>query len=311
MSSYSVKMRTRRVRQRAGGPDAARPSRGQVGTEFAPHPVDEPAARARRAGRALPRRSRPSASSSPRSWATAALVAVGGRRRGGLDRAPPPRASSIVLVELGAVVVRCRAPRRGAIWRWRRLRTVLARACVGWLVALPLRRCGGGPRSVRANASIEESRRFCSPTDEQRRGGLRRLRTVPRAAPRAAPGTRSSKRRERQLGRVRGQTVDVDLRRPCARGSRLRSSRRSSLSRRTMTASRSFGSTRHAAAEPLRVEDLQQRREAVRVAVVRRGRQEQAVLEPRREVADGAGDLRVDGVLRAAGRAPRGAPRRG
>ena len=59
---------------------------------------------------------------------------------------------------------------------------------------------------------------------------------------------------------------------------------------------------RDAAAEALRVEDLQQRREAVRVAVVRRGRQEQPVLEPRGQVADGAGDLRVDGVALAAGR---------
>ncbi len=59
---------------------------------------------------------------------------------------------------------------------------------------------------------------------------------------------------------------------------------------------------RHAAAEPLGIEDFQQGREAIGVAVVRRGGEEQPVLEPRRQVADGAGDLRVDGVLLAAGR---------
>ena len=59
---------------------------------------------------------------------------------------------------------------------------------------------------------------------------------------------------------------------------------------------------RHATAESLRVEDLQERGEAVGVAVVRRGRQEQAVLETRGQVANGTGDLRVDGVLLPAGR---------
>ena len=57
-----------------------------------------------------------------------------------------------------------------------------------------------------------------------------------------------------------------------------------------------------APAEALRVEDFQQGGEAVRVAVVGRGREEQPVLEPPGQVADGAGDLRVDGVFRAAGR---------
>ena len=69
-----------------------------------------------------------------------------------------------------------------------------------------------------------------------------------------------------------------------------------------MTSSSIFCFDRHAAAEALRVEDLQQGGEAVGVAVVRRGREEQPVLEPRGEVADGPGDLRVDGVFLAAGR---------
>ncbi len=69
-----------------------------------------------------------------------------------------------------------------------------------------------------------------------------------------------------------------------------------------MTSSSIFLRDGHASAETLRVEDLEQGGEAVGVAVVGRGREEKPVLEPRGEVADGAGDLRVDGVLLAAGR---------
>ena len=56
------------------------------------------------------------------------------------------------------------------------------------------------------------------------------------------------------------------------------------------------------AAESLGIEDFQQGRETVGMAVVRRGREEQAVLKPIRQLANGAGDLRVDGVFLAAGR---------
>ena len=74
-------------------------------------------------------------------------------------------------------------------------------------------------------------------------------------------------------------------------------SRMSSLSRRTITSSRAFlprtGTPRQ---KRCGIEDLQQGGEAVRVAVVRRGRQEQAVLEAAGDVADGSRDLRVDGV---------------
>ena len=48
--------------------------------------------------------------------------------------------------------------------------------------------------------------------------------------------------------------------------------------------------------EPLRVEELEEGREAVRVTVVRGGAQEEAVLESRGDVSDDVGDLRVDGV---------------
>ena len=52
--------------------------------------------------------------------------------------------------------------------------------------------------------------------------------------------------------------------------------------------------------ESLPIEQREQRREAVRVSVVRRGRQEQPVLEPGCNVADGPSNLRVDGVARSA-----------
>ena len=72
-----------------------------------------------------------------------------------------------------------------------------------------------------------------------------------------------------------------------------------------MTGSRSSAPVdRHAAGEALRVEDLEQRAEAVGVAVVRRGAEEQAVVEAR---ARGRGSCvvisRVDGVLAAPTRA--------
>jgi len=54
------------------------------------------------------------------------------------------------------------------------------------------------------------------------------------------------------------------------------------------------GADRDAAGEALRIEDLQQAGERVGVAVVRGGRKEQPVLEPRREVPDGPGELAVD-----------------
>ena len=59
---------------------------------------------------------------------------------------------------------------------------------------------------------------------------------------------------------------------------------------------------RDAAREAIRIEQLQQRGEAVRVTVVRRGGQEQPVLETLREIADRAGELRLDAVAPAGGR---------
>ena len=54
----------------------------------------------------------------------------------------------------------------------------------------------------------------------------------------------------------------------------------------------------HAAGESLRIEDFQERREAVRVAVVRGGREEQAMLELRRHLAHDMGDVGIDRILR-------------
>ena len=54
-----------------------------------------------------------------------------------------------------------------------------------------------------------------------------------------------------------------------------------------------------AAGEPLRVEDLEQRREGVGMAVVRRRRQEEPMLEQGRDVADVPGELTFDGPDRS------------
>ena len=58
----------------------------------------------------------------------------------------------------------------------------------------------------------------------------------------------------------------------------------------------------HAAGEPVGIEQFQQRREAVRMPVVRRGRQEEPMLEARREITDGPRELRLDAVAPAARR---------
>ena len=58
----------------------------------------------------------------------------------------------------------------------------------------------------------------------------------------------------------------------------------------------------HPAAEAGGVKDFQQRREAVAVAVVGRGGEEQLVLEAQGQSADGPGELGVNGNLGAAGR---------
>ena len=64
-----------------------------------------------------------------------------------------------------------------------------------------------------------------------------------------------------------------------------------------MTAPSWFRSGSHAASEPLVVEQLEQGGEALAIAVVRRGGEEQLVLEVRGERPDRLGALAVGGVL--------------
>ena len=56
-----------------------------------------------------------------------------------------------------------------------------------------------------------------------------------------------------------------------------------------------------ATAEALRIENFEQGGEAVGMAVVRRGRKKQSMLEAVGDVADGPGDLGIDCVLLSAG----------
>ena len=76
----------------------------------------------------------------------------------------------------------------------------------------------------------------------------------------------------------------------------------SDFSRRTMTASSCLRSGVGAPGEPLVVEQFEQGREALRVAVVRRGGQEELVLEVRGQQPERLGPQRVGGVLAPARR---------
>ncbi len=153
-----------------------------------------------------------------------------------------------------------------------------------------------------ANASIEESSRFCRPQITRAAAVCTDFGASFSRSSRAWRYSSSSCGKQ-QLGAVRRQAVDRRPRRSRAPGSRPASFAQVVLEpadHHRLELLRALH--RHAAAEALRVEDLEQRREAVRVAVVRRGRQEQPVLEARRQVAHGPRELRVDGVARAAGR---------
>jgi hypothetical protein len=106
--------------------------------------------------------------------------------------------------------------------------------------------------------------------------------------------------REFELGRRVGQAVDVDLD-DLADGELARR-----LAQVALEAAHHHGVELlgrldlFAANEALRVEDLHQRREGVGVPVVRRRREEELVVEARRDLAQHAGHLGVDGVLRTA-----------
>jgi hypothetical protein len=131
------------------------------------------------------------------------------------------------------------------------------------------------------------------PRDEQ--GGLLALRLTPEpllaqlAILVEQPG-------EAQLGGVGRPAVDVDLLDLTLREASLDGPDVHLESADHDVVERLLALDRHAAAESLRIEDLQQSGEAVGMGVVWGGRQEQAVLEARRQLADRSGDLRVDGV---------------
>lgn len=133
--------------------------------------------------------------------------------------------------------------------------------------------------------------------DEARLGG------VTLAEPSDAPLTQvlvfGEHRRQLQLGRVARQPVDRDgiddaLREGFAQLAQVR------LQATDHHGVEFLRLHRDAAREALRVEHLEQRGKAVGVAVVGRGRQEQAVLEASGEVAHGLGELTVDRIALAA-----------
>ena len=106
---------------------------------------------------------------------------------------------------------------------------------------------------------------------------------------------------EHEFGRVRRQSLDVDLfdHAPGETAFKLSNVGLQAADHHVVELSLEH---LHAAAEPLRIEDFEQRGKTVGVAVVGRGGQEQPVLETRRNVPDGPRGLRVDGVAGAARR---------
>jgi hypothetical protein len=227
-------------------------------------------------------------SSSATSRGPARGVARGRRRGGGGDSRP---ASSASTSASGSSARSSSAPRGAA--------SHVGDASGG---GLP----GSMARAVDAEGAREgldeERRRFWSETS------TRRPRREPDRLGAGEAGSRglrySSSRRERASSGASSGRLSMSIRSTTLRrGSRLRSRAEVLLEaadhHRLEDASVRWDL--HAAAEALGVEDLEERREAVAVAVVGRGREEEAVLEARRDLADDAGELRVDGVLGAAG----------
>ena len=294
MSSYSVKMITRRVVPLAGVPARA----GRSGHMCSPDPVDQACGRGHRAGRGPPRRSR-----SSRRGAAARGRTASGRGDGRRVGAWPPRSGR---------PPRPAAPRRVSVARSSSASTPPASRS-NWpaigrgrpaspLGCFPVPLDGPAVDAEGAGERLDRRQQALLQARDQEAGRrLLALRSRPSAAPRAARRYSSSRAERRSSGASAGRpSMSICTTLPL-REARPTIARRSSLSRRTITSSSTFCALDgHAAAEPLRVEDLEQGGEAVRVAVVRRGREEQPVLEARGQVADGPGDLRVDGVVRAA-----------
>ena len=279
MSSYSVKMRTRVSFHRPACLDRHRPERRQLGAHVLPDPVDQLAdpgvgqARGRLGdlGHLVER-------AAARGRTARGVRAGSRRRRGRLDlgvflglRAPPrqsvARSSSLPTPSATSRSrSRCARPSRPS-----RLAAPAAAATVRrWT------------RSVRANASTEESRRCCSPEISRPAAACLRLRLALEPLLAELGGTRRAARERRSSGASAGRpsrSICLTIRcgkPPCDLAEVLLEPADHDVVEQLLALDR------HAAAEPLRVEDLQQGGEAVGVAVVRRGRQEQPVLEPRR-----------------------------
>ena len=218
-------------------------------------------------------------------------------------------AAHVVFGRLAAVVVCIPAPREQRPERWRprprrrrrrlRLSPPALRTPAGARAAWTRT-----PRSTTADASAGCRAPALRPSGPTSRASFSRSSRASRYS--------SSSLRKQQFRIVRpaaiGMATSTILRSgnpPCSR-------RRSSFSRRTITGVELLRALdRHTATEALRVEDLEQRREAVGVPVVRRRRQEQPVLEPRRQLANGLRELRVDRRSARRWPAPRCAPRPG
>jgi hypothetical protein len=152
---------------------------------------------------------------------------------------------------------------------------------------------------VQAKASIEESRRFCRAMTTSM-PAARWPRGSGRGGPRGARGSAGGAG-EAELGGVVGEAVD-DLGDDAALGEVAGGE----LAQVALEAAdhdlvEQALVGRDAAAEAVGVEDLEQGGEGVGVAVVRGGGEEEAVLEARAMLADGAGEVRVDGVAGARG----------
>ena len=163
---------------------------------------------------------------------------------------------------------------------------------------------------LRANASIEESSRCCRPTTSSPAAACARRVVLAKRSSRAV--RYSSRRRDSTSSGASSGRPSITTRSTIAL-------REAALDLADVllepahhdVLERLLAAHLDAAREAVGVEQLEQRGEAVRVAVVRRGREEQAVLEAAGEIAHGARELGLDAVAPAARRAPRGAPRRG
>ena len=285
----------------------------QVRAEVLADPVDEPRESWRRAGGASSRRSPASGRGAPARWrhsasaaasrgdsasAAAVTASICGRLLG-LELLGRPLAALVVGVGRGGeeLAPACRLPsqpRLAAASPFSHCRSTVAR----WTFRL------------RAKASIDERRRCCRPTTSSPAAACARRVVLAKRSSRAVRYS-SSRRDSTSSGASSGRPS-------MATRTTIRFGKAAlDLADVLLEAAhhdvfeRLLAAHLDAAGEAVGVEQLEQRREAVRVAVVRRGREEQAVLEAAGEVAHGAGELRLDAVAPAARRAPRGAPRRG